>query len=75
MLTLDEICLETSTDSSMMEDRAAPVIETTLYDLMNAMQAEVESGEEDLVVVAIVQMFRSGRIKFHRGPIDYDQIK
>jgi len=38
-------------------------IETTLYDLMAALQVEVEPGEEALVVAIVAHLLRSGRVK------------
>jgi len=41
-------------------------IQTTLYDLMAALHAEVEPGEEELVTAAVVHLLNSGRARFAR---------
>ncbi len=51
-------------------------IETTLFDLMDAMLTEVEPDDEAWVVPAVLHLLRSGRITFMgralelRDPID-----
>lgn len=39
-------------------------IQTTLFDLIYAMQAEVEPGEESLITHSIAHLLRSGRVTF-----------
>jgi hypothetical protein len=39
-------------------------IQTTLYDLIAAMQATVEPSEDALVVDTVVHLLRTGRIRF-----------
>lgn len=39
-------------------------IHTTLYDLIEAISAEVAPGEDDLVTATLVHLINSGRIKF-----------
>ena len=46
-----------------LEDMPA-TIETTLYDLMEAMQDEAASDEEEIVVTSVLHLLRSGRIAF-----------
>jgi hypothetical protein len=48
-------------------EEACAVLPTTLYDLMSALQDEIEPGEEDLVVRAIVHLLHTGRITFRRA--------
>lgn len=51
-------------DVSVEEPAAA--LHTTLYDLISAMQDEIEPGNEHLVVSAILHLLRSSRITFLR---------
>jgi len=44
-------------------------LQTTLYDLMQAMQDETGSDEQGLVVDAVMQLLRSGRIRFISQPV------
>jgi hypothetical protein len=39
-------------------------IHTTLYDLIEAISAEVAPGEDDLVTATLVHLINSGRLKF-----------
>ena len=39
-------------------------LQTTLYDLMQALQDETEPDEEHLVVDAVTQLLRNGQIRF-----------
>jgi hypothetical protein len=40
-------------------------IETTLYELIEAIGAEVEPGEDDLLIIAtMVHLLNSGQVKF-----------
>ena len=49
----------------MSNDTQPPAtIETTLYDLIEAISAEVNPNEEDLVVATIVHLLASGKVKF-----------
>ena len=49
----------------MSNDTQQPkTIQTTLYDLIEAISAEVKPDEEDLVVATIVHLLASGKIKF-----------
>ena len=54
------------TTTRLQHDRLPPVssvhIQTTLYDLMDAMHDEVSVGEEDLVVTAILYLVHGGRL-------------
>ncbi len=45
----------------------APII-TTLYDLIAALNEEVEPGEEDAVTAAVVHLCHTGRLKFFGDP-------
>jgi hypothetical protein len=39
-------------------------VETTLYELVEAIGAEVEPGEDDLIIATVVHLLNSGRVKF-----------
>ena len=39
-------------------------IETTLYELVEAISTEVEPGEDDLIIATVVHLLNSGRVKF-----------
>ena len=58
----EEETIETVERAAMAADEAAVPIITTLYDLMTALQAAVEPGEDDLVVATMRYMIRRGRI-------------
>jgi hypothetical protein len=45
---------------------APATIQTTLYDLIAAIDAEVEPGEEELVTAAVIHLLNSGRARFAR---------
>jgi hypothetical protein len=45
-------------------DHGCAKVQTTLYDLIQAMQDTVGVDEEHLVVPAVVQLLQSGRIRF-----------
>jgi hypothetical protein len=60
--------METVTDPSPDETRSSTTIRTTLYDLIEAISAEVEPEEEHLVVATVVHLFQSGQITFLRDP-------
>lgn len=47
---------------------ACTALQTTLYDLMQAMQDAAGPDAEDLVVDAVVQLLRRGRIRFISQP-------
>jgi len=51
-------------ETTMGEEAPPGLIFTTLYDLVEAVQASVTPDEEDLVVTIIVSIMRSGRITF-----------
>jgi hypothetical protein len=40
------------------------IIKTTLYDLIEAINNEVPPEEEALVVAAVIDLFKSGRVRF-----------
>jgi hypothetical protein len=43
-------------------------IRTTLYDLVEALGEEVESGEEHLIARTVFHMIRTGQMRFVRTP-------
>jgi hypothetical protein len=43
---------------------ASTTIVTTLYDLIEAISAEVEPGEDDLIIATVMHLLNSGRVKF-----------
>ena len=45
----------------------APIV-TTLYDLIAALNEDVEVGEEDVVTAAVVHLCHSGRLRFLDDP-------
>ena len=51
--------------SPMPHTATAPTtIQTTLYDLLTALNAEAEPGEEELVTAAAVHLLNAGRARF-----------
>jgi hypothetical protein len=61
--------MQNSTHLNPATRRAATTpecVETTLYDLIAALNEEVESGEEELVTAAVVHLLNSGRALFSR---------
>lgn len=42
------------------------IIRTTLYDLIGTMINEVQSSEENLIVAAVLDLLKSGRVKWAR---------
>ena len=51
------------------QEDSPTMIRTTLYDLIEALHAEVQPGEEALIVPTVMHLLRSGRIAF-LGPIE-----
>jgi hypothetical protein len=61
--------------ATVMQEKIPSTIKTTLYDLMIAMQDEIDPGEEGLVVVSVMRLLRSGRITFLRAPGELDCVE
>jgi hypothetical protein len=53
---------------------ASTTIETTLYDLVEAISSEVEPGEEDLITATLVHLLNSGRVKFCGDPRNLEVV-
>jgi hypothetical protein len=53
-----------STPTTEQTHSEAGPIQTTLYDLIEALSQEVEPGEEHLVTAALVHLINSGGVKF-----------
>jgi hypothetical protein len=66
--------MPTVLDTAVTAGASAGVIKTTLYDLMDAMQDEVEPMDQELVVVCVIDLLRSGRITFLRGTEGLDTM-
>ncbi len=45
---------------------------TTVYDLIAALNEDVEVGEEDVVTAAVVHLCHSGRLRFLDDPRDIE---
>ena len=58
--------MPTLLDAVAAAEASAGVIKTTLYDLIDAMQDEVEPIDQELVVACVIDLLRSGRITFLR---------
>jgi hypothetical protein len=59
--------MQNSTQSVLAQVPAyaeSTTIETTLYDLIEAISDEVEPGEDDLIIATVVHLLNSGRVKF-----------
>ena len=56
-------------EPSGRKDAASATITTTLYDLIAALQEVVDSGEEALVVAAVVSMLRAGRLTWRHSTV------
>ena len=52
---------------AVMCEGTLPTIQTTLYDLIDAMQEEIDPGEEELVVISVMRLLHAGRITFLRS--------
>ena len=48
--------------------RRPPIITTTLYDLIAALSAASEPGEEELVTAAVASLCHAGRLRFLAVP-------
>jgi hypothetical protein len=57
-------------DAEESAEASAAAIQTTLYDLMYALQDAAEPGDEDLVITAVLHLLRSGRLTFLRAVDD-----
>jgi len=55
------------TSPSSLTATTPTTIQTTLYDLIAALDAEVEPGEEELVTAAVVHLLNSGRARIARN--------
>ena len=66
--------MPTVLDTAATAEASAGAIKTTLYDLMDAMQDEVEPIDQELVVVCVIDLLRSGRITFLRGTEGLDTM-
>ncbi len=55
------------TTETQAPSQHAPII-TTLYDLIAALDEEVEVGEEDVVTAAVVHLCHTGRLRFLGDP-------
>ena len=66
---------------AVTSDRMAPeragatrtVVYTTLYDLITAVDAAIEPGEEDCVAPIVVHLLRAGRARFLRD-VDLEML-
>jgi hypothetical protein len=56
--------MSTLFDATVAPEDMPATIETTLYDLMEAMQEEADPDEEEIVVTSVLHLLRSGRIAF-----------
>jgi hypothetical protein len=53
---------------------AITTIETTLYELIEAVSDEVKSGEDDLVALTMLHLLDTGHIKFIGADCDVKSI-
>ena len=53
-----------SIPTQVPEDTEPTTVATTLYELVEAISAEVEPGEDDLIIATVVHLLNSGRVKF-----------
>ena len=49
-------------------------IETTLYDLIEAISEEIKTGEDHLIAQTVFHLINSGRLKFIDIPKDFKSI-
>lgn len=61
-----------NTLTAPLRDGAQPslVIKTTLYELIEAINAVVRPGEEDLVVPAVMHLLDTSHVTFSHRPTD-----
>jgi hypothetical protein len=62
-------------DTTMSDLHDAAARTSTLYDLIEAVSDEAEPGEEGLIVEAVQDLMRSGKIKWVRGNRNLKQIQ
>ena len=48
------------------ETKPRETIKTTLYDLIAAINSEVDPAEDHLVVATVMHLFKTGRVRFLR---------
>ncbi|MCZ6874782.1 MAG: hypothetical protein O7G88_14850 [bacterium] len=68
MLSAAQAMTKTGTQAPSQQ---APII-TTLYDLIAALNEDVEVGEENVVTAAVVHLCHSGRLRFLDDPRDIE---
>ena len=56
-----------TTTETAAASRRAPII-TTLYDLIAALNEEIDVGEENAVTAAVVHLCHTGRLRFLDDP-------
>ena len=57
-----------------LETTETTPIVTTLYDLIAALNEQVEPWEEDVVTAAVVDLCNTGRLHFLNAPKDYEVV-
>jgi hypothetical protein len=60
------------TDEFINDEKNAVSIRTTLYDLIDALSRALPADEDELVVATVMQLLRSGRIRFLGNPECYN---
>ena len=57
-----------------LETMETTPIVTTLYDLIAVLNEQVEPGEEDVVIDAVVDLCNTGNLHFLRVPGNYEVV-
>jgi hypothetical protein len=60
------------TDEFISDEKNTVSIRTTLYDLIDAISRALPADEDELVVETVMQLLRSGRIRFLGNPECYN---
>jgi hypothetical protein len=62
-------------DEPAVREETPVAIITTLYDLIEAMQDEVEPDDDGLIVASIIHLLQSGRITFLGAVADSEELQ
>jgi len=60
--------------NDMLGYRKTVTIETTLYDLIDAVREEIRSNEDYLLVHIVSRLAASGRLKFRSVPKEFNAV-
>lgn len=64
--------MKTITTPSQDEAQEHIVVKTTLYDLIEAVNAAVQPGEESLVILTVMHLLDTSHVTFSHKPVYYN---